>query len=941
MKKFLKHSWLVIIACFAITVGLVLPLLSVSIENTVRRYMPTHSDSYKRLIATEEQFGSMVSIGISLETNGETILTPEYIGVIQKITEQVENLQGVDSVDSVSNIDYVCSIDGGLAAGQILDDDYAGTGADMKKIRGKIVDWQEMYNRVIVDDEFKAAQIAATVDSSLGSKELIGLLHQIQGIANEEVKGHNLAIRYYGDAVLSDNASEYMMSDLVHLIPLVILVVLVSLYFSFHTVPGMVLPLIAVLMSTIWSCGIMALLGISFTIVASVIPVALIACGSAYGIHVITHYYAFLDKVEGEMTKEKHLDAICAGLKDVWIAVLLAAVTTVAGFISLVTSPIVPLKTFAVFTALGTVFSLLLAITFIPAMLYVTPLKFVGRKLNVSKNGLVARIQRRIQQKKERFLQRELVRRGGQTSEEANGRTLYNIYHFFTGTRPRLVVFSIAILVFSAWGLSRLVIDTSLVNYFPKNSQFRKDVDYVDETFAGTNSLFFVISGQEKGDMTKPEILHAVDNMQSYLVEKYDGIGKAISFTTFIKRMNQVMHVPMLEAADESFGSTDDFGGGDYAADDWGNSGDDWGDSGDDWADSGDDWGDASSEETAAQEAVPAKNWVDPNSEYAKKLNSQITVQEALQMFADAYAAAGGKSATVEGMTLELEKALNFNGIAYYETPYDLEKYPAANNEGLANLVSQYLLLYGGSLDRFSDDQLAPKTIRMQVQMRVHNTDDIKKVIDDAKAYAAKYFPEGYTIEATGNGEMELSMSEMVIKSQFTSILFSIALVFIIIAISFKSTVAGVLGAVPLAFTIILNFMVMGFTGIHLDLVTSIIASVAIGVGIDYTIHFMESYRALRNQDKDVEKVTLQTFAVSGHGIVTNAIAVGLGFLVLVFSRFEILRYIGVLSATVMFSSSFLAMTVIPGVLNAADPEFMKSKEEREQNKSENKQSKN
>ena len=210
MKSFLKHPWLIIVVCLLLTVGLAIPLCSISIENTVRRYMPTSSDSYKRLIETEEQFGSMISIGISLETEGETILTPEYVSVIQKITEMIENLDGVESVDSVGNIDFVYSLDGGLAAGSLIDDDYSGTNADMKKIKEKIIDWQEMYNRVIVDDNFKAAQIVATVDSSLNSKELISILHQIQDIAGNEIVDTNLSVLYYGDAVLSDNASNYM-----------------------------------------------------------------------------------------------------------------------------------------------------------------------------------------------------------------------------------------------------------------------------------------------------------------------------------------------------------------------------------------------------------------------------------------------------------------------------------------------------------------------------------------------------------------------------------------------------------------------------------------------------------------------------------------------------------------------------------------------------------
>ncbi|MBQ6058337.1 MAG: MMPL family transporter, partial [Treponema sp.] len=159
--------------------------------------------------------------------------------------------------------------------------------------------------------------------------------------------------------------------------------------------------------------------------------------------------------------------------------------------------------------------------------------------------------------------------------------------------------------------------------------------------------------------------------------------------------------------------------------------------------------------------------------------------------------------------------------------------------------------------------------------------------------------------------------------------IFSPLMVFLIISLSFKSGWAGLIGAIPLGLTIMLNFMVMGFAGIRLDLVTSIVSSVAIGVGIDYTIHFMETYRALRMQSSDLEAITKETFKTSGKGIITNAIAVGLGFVVLLLSKFIILRYIGVLVAIVMFTSSALAMTIIPGVLNTFDPKFMWSKEQR------------
>ena len=299
-------------------------------------------------------------------------------------------------------------------------------------------------------------------------------------------------------------------------------------------------------------------------------------------------------------------------------------------------------------------------------------------------------------------------------------------------------------------------------------------------------------------------------------------------------------------------------------------------------------------------------------------------------MLSDAYVKAGGKYATVEKMVDVIEREYNYNGKAYYEIPSDPAKYPVVSKEDLEGVVDGYLTLLSGSLGRFLDDEMNPKVMRITCQLRNHSTQETGEIIADAKDYAAKHFPEGYTIEATGAGEMEYTMTNMIVSSQVSSLLISLISVFIIIALSFQSGWAGLVGAIPLALAIILNYMTMGFAEINLDLVTSIIASVAVGVGIDYTIHFLTTYKEERSRSDDLEEVTRQTFIKSGHGIVTNAIAVGFGFLVLCLSKFVVLRYIGVLVAIVMFTSSFLAMTVIPGVLNEFTPKFIRPKEKKE-----------
>ena len=944
IKKMLKCSWLIIMLCVAITVFFGWQLRTIKIENTSRTFMPKDDDSYQLMLKTEDTFGSMLMLGISLETKGATILTPEYVNVVKRITDRVERVEYVENIDSLSNIDFIHGEisedgEGTLKASSLLgeDDEYSFSADGMRTIKQEIIDWQEMYNRVIVNDDFKATQMMITVTASTEDGEELPadtqneILAEIKQICEEELDGSDLEVRYFGDPVMSHDARDFLMSDLINLIPFVALIVLLSLYFSFHTWSGTLLPLVTVLVSTVWSVGLLCLLGFSFTIIGSMIPVCLIACGSAYGIHVMTHYYIGLDKIEGEITREKHSEAIEFALKDVWVAVLLAAVTTIAGFISNVSSPLRPLRSFSIFAASGVAFALILSVTLIPALLYVTPVKVVGKHWK-NKNRLSTKIRLR--------LEHELARRGGKTKDEANASTLYSIYHFFAGTKPRLLILVLAIVIISSIGVKLLVVDTAMVNYFPGTSKFRQDLAYVDETLSGSNSMYVVVRGKEIpeasvpsegedmafgdfdfsefdtpalgsdlgadtslasedfGDfdfssfdepasssentadaepvkqyysLTDPEILHAVDDLQNYLAAKHPEIGKIVSFTTFIKRMNQVMHVP-----------------------------------------------------------VAGTNGLE--SESADILDSPAKVKDILEMMNRAYAAAGGEKASANAVVRELERELNYNGLAYYEVPYDVEKYPVTSRENLSNLVTQYLyLLSSDAITRFADDMTNPKAIRTQIQLRTHSTVDTGALIDDINDYVTKYFPtDKYTVEPTGSAALEYTMSNLVINSQMVSIVFSLVMVFIIIALSFKSPLAGIIGAIPLGLVIFMNFMVMGFAGIRLDLCTSIVSSIAIGVGIDYTIHFMETYQHEREKSGDSEEVTKKTFNSSGKGIVTNALAVGLGFLVLVFSKFIILRYIGILVAVVMFTSSMLAMTIIPGLLNAFDPKFMWSKEEKE-----------
>lgn len=1014
MNRLFKHPWLIIVTTFLVTGLLAFQLKDIKMDNSTRLYFPQKHESYQRLIDSEDRFGSTVVIGVSLETDKGTIITPENLQIIDHISTDVENLPWVDRIDSLTKIDFIEDVDGALTAGNIINAERDENGylplltqAQVNDLKQNLTDWDEMYTRSIISDDNKAAQMQITLVtnnhpgeiaylSSLSASQIdalanagirtfeefkkaqkAGKLSSIESLSEEELasltetineaaktqisesdleaetlakvkeialkytKGTNLKVIFFGDPVVSENFMDYMTSDLTNLIPLVSIVVLLTLFASLKTLDGTLLPLVTVLLATACTCGLMAVFGFTFTIVSSVIPVALIACGSAYGIHVMTHYYIALDeaKAQGvEITKESHKDIILKGVASCSTAVFLAAITTVIGFISLILSPMGPLHSFSIFTAVGIALSWIFAETFIPAVLMVKPVKRIGQK-----SKLIMKLSKRAK--------KHIIKRGNERKD-----TLYNIFLFFCGSRPRMFVFMIFLVVVSVFGVRKVKIESSMINYFPPDSQLRQDIDYIDDRFAGTNLIFMLVDGPKvtdengnfldengipvmnkdgkfldvngniikksdgrhfalvEGSMKDPDILEAVDGLQENIQSKFPYIGKIVSFPTLIKRMNQVLHAPSAESVAVSSGSgySDDFGSDDFG-----------------------DFGDFGEAEASSDEDEMLPDYVDPNVEYVKKLNSTLTVDEGFKLLTSAYAEAGGKNASLDDVVKVLERKLNYKGTDYYEIPFDEAKYGYKQHAALKNIVGNFLSMLSDkeTLGRWANDPqnenvLNPNRLRVQLVSRSNSSSDIEKVIRECNSYAKNHFPEGYTISFTGKGELETVMTEMVFSSQIQSLIISLLSVFVVIAISFRSILAGLLGAIPLSLTILLNYWTMGTLGISLDLVTSIIASVAVGIGIDYTIHFLETYRMERAKTSDVHAAARRTFKSSGTGILTNAVAVGLGFLVLCLSRFMVLRYIGILVAIVMFTSSMLAMTILPGFLTNFDPKFSRPKVE-------------
>ena len=165
--------------------------------------------------------------------------------------------------------------------------------------------------------------------------------------------------------------SKFVLGDMSKLTPIVALLVMLILYFSFRSFRGIFLPLGTVFISLVWVLGIMGRAGYSITLISGIMPVLLIAVGSAYGIHMLSKYY---EDVRSEDDKEKQLkDA----MREVGVPIVLAGVTTMIGFLALMSSELSLIKEFGFFTAAGILFAVIVSTTLLPALLVMLRVKKV------------------------------------------------------------------------------------------------------------------------------------------------------------------------------------------------------------------------------------------------------------------------------------------------------------------------------------------------------------------------------------------------------------------------------------------------------------------------------------------------------------------------------------------------------------------------------------
>lgn len=248
------------------------------------------------------------------------------------------------------------------------------------------------------------------------------------------------------------------------------------------------------------------------------------------------------------------------------------------------------------------------------------------------------------------------------------------------------------------------------------------------------------------------------------------------------------------------------------------------------------------------------------------------------------------------------------------------------------DLVAQYLLLYemSGDPDKLWEvvDYNFQKA-NMTFQLKSDNSQTLKSTIEVIEKYKNELNKDGVTINYAGSGYKALVFSDLILQGQISSIILSLILVILLLSLMFRSLVIGLIGSVPIIITAAISFGVMGLLNIPLSTTTALLSSIAIGIGVDYAVHFIERYRIYAFETKDKIKTLDLTMKHSGQAIFYNAIVVIAGFLVLLSSLFPLNRALGALVSLNMFTSFAGTLTIMAILLVQSNKYFSRKKGEK------------
>ncbi|NIN92976.1 MMPL family transporter [bacterium] len=879
----------------------------------------------------------------------EDLFSSETLTLIRDLTDAYGNVDGVSHVTSLTNVLDFKKTEWGLEVGKLVPPgEIPKSQKELNRLRDYVMS-TERYVGDLVSEDGEATIIVLRLTAGANEDRVVKELERI----NKSIAPSTENISLGGMPALMHSMVILISKNMGVLLPIMGLLIFLVLIIAFRKPGGIFLPLAIVGLATIFTVGLVVLFGLSFDMLSSAVPVILIAMGSADGIHFMKRYY------ERRRIGEIPRVAVKETFAEMWVPMVITTLTTMVGFASLVISEFSVIAHFGLVTALGIFLALVITFTLLP-----TILSFSRLKIKTPQKVMAGTSNRFLERMAEVIYKHKILVLASAAAIVAVSavaipriakdvdwslclqkgskphRAEMLLREKFGGSLPVQVLIKGDIKSPATLKTMRYVeryLNTvhlvsesrSIASVISEMNEVMNDRYIVPETREGVANLWFLIEGEDMlkqmvtSDNNEALIQGRLATMDTQpLVLTVDKIDQFVEELPRSLAVFDLREVPLGKR--EAFVKIRQKNITDKVL--WNLRG------------KGIDVDRSKIKELVAtalsQQEVREEDYV----EVERKVVSYLLSEEA-----DLEGIPEPRAETIAGKVVERIKK---DGRISPEQIANIvkSKLKKANDEdvdylseSLAGVISETIgeikvnsvlqgltgiLPIGSQEIRGLNRDLKGDLWEMNENLMVMNMDEYQEISGGSNPPEIQEIQ--ISMNQTGMAPVLNHMEAALVPSQVYSVLIALILIIIMLALMLRSVVGGIISVVPISMTILVNFAVMGYGRIGLDSFTSMIASIAIGLGIDYAVHFNSRFRRELSELKNELQALKKTLGTTGVAIIINALMVGLGFSVLLLAGGQHIRRFGGLIALTMLVSAIFTLAVLPALILVLKPRYLK-----------------
>ena len=463
-------------------------LTRLEMDDSLDVLQPDDSPAAELNAEIEETFGARPLNSIAM-VEGE-IYTPQSLEALQHLTSELEVIDGVVDVLSVANSTRMIDDDGLLLIEDLLPEG-ALTDDDVTALKSYLQSSYTYRDGLLISNDGRYATFIIEVDEDA---DIIAVTAAIKEAFAKSWSGN---IFFAGEAAIQTDMQLSIQRDLPLLTLLAAGLILIFLFLNFRTARGVVLPLLTVLFGAVSAMGTIALVGMGLTSLSVVAPIAILAVGSSFSLHLLGRYY--FEQSRGN----DRLRAVRLMLEETGLGVLISGLAISAAMLTFLTSETAAVRGLGVTTALGVLGALAASLFLLPSLLCHLPTP-----------------KRRDEPERTRVL----------------GGFLRWLAHGIARTRIVVLGVAVVIVIIAVIGAIRIQANTAVVDFFPKNAPTRKSIEVIEDTFGGSTQVQIRVTG----DLGDPELLQRMLSFQER-ARAIDGIGPSTSIATIYRNLHEVL----------------------------------------------------------------------------------------------------------------------------------------------------------------------------------------------------------------------------------------------------------------------------------------------------------------------------------------------------------------------------------------------------------------